>query len=157
MKKTFTNGEVFTIASVLFGGQENEGFVKKGNLKVTMSVRQALKFNYIAIQNANKVIEEMINDIIKEIMDDFVEHDKATKDDNGYKVKDEYQNEFISIQQSKLNELSFQTVELDLYTYSESDFEKYANLNDGQLTNAELDVLELFVENPEEENKEETE
>ena len=67
MKKTFTNGEIFTIANVLFGGRENEGFVKKGNLKITMSVRHALIFNYIAIQNANKVIEEMINDIIKEI------------------------------------------------------------------------------------------
>ena len=150
MKKTFTNGEIFTIANVLFGGRENEGFVKKGNLKITMSVRHALKFNYIAIQNANKVIEEMINDIIKEIMDDFIEQNKATKNDDGCKVKDEYQNEFILIQQHKLNELSFQTVELDLYTYSESDFEKYANLNDGKLTNSELDVLELFVENSEE-------
>lgn len=150
MKKLMTNGEVFTIAQILFGGAESEGLANKRHLKTRMAVRQALKFNYIAIQNANKVIGDMIKDITDELMDEFVEHGKATKDDEGFRVKEEFIPEFQIAQQNKLNELSAQKVEVDLYTYPEAEFEAYGTQNDGMLTDEELDVLELFVEKPEE-------
>ena len=152
-KKTCTNGEIFTIAQILFGGNGNEGILNKKHLKTRMAVRHALKFNTSSIQDANKAIGEMIQEIITELMDDFVAQDKATKDDNGYQVKDEFQNEFLLAQQEKLNELSAQTVELDLYMIPESEYEAYGTQNDGELTDAELDVLEFFVKEPEEEKE----
>ena len=92
----------------------------------------------------------MIKDITDELMDEFVEHGKATKDDEGFRVKEEFIPEFQIAQQNKLNELSAQKVEVDLYTYPEAEFEAYGTQNDGMLTDEELDVLELFVEKPEE-------
>lgn len=155
MKKTYTNGEVFTMAQVLFGGNGNEGLVNKRNLKTRMAVRQALKFNYISITNAHKVIDEMVKEVLTELSEELVEQGKITKENENYKIKEEYKNEILMLQQERLDELSDQKVDVDLYMIPESEFIAYAKQNDGELTYAELDVLESFVEKKEEEKTEE--
>ena len=150
MKKTMTNGEVYTIAQVLFGNEDHKGLIGKKNLKTRMAVRQALKFNCKSIENANKMIGEMINEVISELFDEFKEQDKTVEDNEGIKIKSEFISEFQMVQQEKLNELSAQKNEIDLYMIPESEFIAYGTQNDGELTDAELDVLEIFVEKPEE-------
>lgn len=146
MKKTMTNGEIFTMANVLFGGNGHTGLARKSHLKTRIAIRHAMKFNYVAIQAANKVIIEMIQEITNEIIDDFVENGKAEQDDNGCKVKDEFMDEFQIVQQSKLNELSEQKNDIELYTFSQEDLDAYEKQNDGEFTDAELDTLEFFIE-----------
>jgi hypothetical protein len=146
MKKTLTNGEIYTISHILFGDDEHKGLIRKKNLKTRMAVRQALKFNCKTIENANKMIVEMINEIISELFDEFKAQDKAVEDNEGLRIKYEFISEFKTIQQEKLNELSAQKIELDFYMIPESEFILYGTQNDGELTDAELDVLELFVE-----------
>lgn len=154
MKKTITvtNGTIFTVAQVLFGEKNAdntvnfEGLINKKNLKTRIAVRQALKFNYSAISNAYKLISEMVTDITKELMDGFIEDGKAQKEDEKYLVKKEYHKEFFEEQQEKLDELAGQTVELDITTIPEKEYLAYAEQNDGELTDMELDVLEIFVE-----------
>ena len=150
MKKTLTNGEIYTISHILFGDDEHKGLIRKKNLKTRMAVRQALKFNCKTIENANKMIVEMINEIISELFDEFKAQDKAVEDNEGLRIKYEFISEFKTIQQEKLNELSAQKIELDFYMIPESEFIAYGTQNDGELTDAELDVLEIFVEKPEE-------
>ncbi len=155
MQKTFTNGEVFNIAQIIFG---DNGLLAKKHLKTRMAVRQAMKFNSLSIMSAYNTINEMMQDIIKELMEEFTKEEKAVKNEKGYEVKKEYQEEFLSKEQEQLNELSAQTVDIDIYMIPEDEYVAYAKQNDGELTELELDIIEIFVEFKEkgkEENKEE--
>ena len=146
MKKTLANGTIFTIAHVLFGLGGNTGLLNKKQLKTRIAVRQALKFNHKVISDAYNTINEMMQDIQKELFDEFLEADKATKTDEMIEVKEEFRDEFTAIYRMKLDELSAQTVDLEVQMIPEDKYLAYAEQNDGELTDAELDVLEVFVE-----------
>lgn len=154
MTKTLNNGIVFTMANVLLGvNEENPGLMAKKQLHSVMAVRNALKFNCAAIAGKHKIIGEMITDINKELLEEYYNEDKADKVDDNIIVKDEYMHEFVEEQQEKLNELSIQPIDLEIVTYPKEKFELYAEKNDGELTDMELDILEMFIEEKEEKSE----
>lgn len=161
MNKKFNNGAIFTIAQVMFGvDSDRSGLAGKTSLKSCMAVRQALKFNYSVIANAYNNIQEMITEVQKELILEYLENGKATKDEEErVQINPEYCSEFDKEIEAKLNDLTSQTVELNVYTIPENEYLKWANLNDGMLTDEELDIVEIFVEfeKKEEETKDDVE
>lgn len=153
MIKTFDNGMIFTATHVLMGTPDIPGLTAKKYLNSVMAVRQALKFNCSALSEKHKLIVEMINEIGKELAEEYYKEGKADKNDDEYTIKEEYREEFAEEQQEKLNELSSQEIDIEIVTYSQKDLELYAEKNDGNLTEAELDILELFVEEKEEKSE----
>lgn len=154
MTKTLNNGIVFTMANVLLGvNDEHPGLMAKKQLHSVMAVRNALKFNCAAIAGKHKIIGEMITDINKELLEEYYNEDKADKVDDNIIVKDEYMHEFVEEQQEKLNELSIQPIDLEIVTYPKEKLELYAEKNDGELTDMELDILEMFIEEKEEKSE----
>lgn len=154
MTKTLNNGIVFTMANVLLGvNEENPGLMAKKHLHSVMAVRNALKFNCAAIAAKHKIIGEMITDINKELLEEYYNEDKADKVDDNIIIKDEYMHEFVEEQQEKLNELSIQPIDLEIVTYPKEKLELYAEKNDGELTDMELDILEMFIEEKEEKSE----
>lgn len=153
MIKTFDNGMIFTATHVLMGTPDIPGLTAKKYLNSVMAVRQALKFNCSALTEKHKLIVEMINEIGKELAEEYYNKGKAEKNDDGYIIKEEYRQEFNEEQQEKLDELSKQEIAIEIVTYSQDKFDLYAEKNDGNLTDAELDILELFVEEKEEKSE----
>lgn len=146
MTKTLNNGIIYMISTVLMGSEREPGLMSKKDLLSVMAVRQALKFNCAAISEKYKLISEMIGDINKELIEEYREDEKVDIVDETYIVKKEFEKEFLDEQQEKLNELSIQPIDIDLVTYPRDKFNAYAEMNDGKLTEAELDILEMFVE-----------
>lgn len=146
MNKKFNNGAIFTIAKVAFGEDGHGGLNAKKNLKSRMAVRQALKFNYSIIANAYKNVTEMVDEIQKETFAEYFESGKAEENEQGILIKENYREEFEKTLAEKLNELTEQVVELSIHTIPEKEYLAWAELNDGQLTDMELDIIEVFVD-----------
>lgn len=144
MKQTFTNGAILLIGQVLWGGNGYEGITKK-NLKTKISIRQVLKFNYAKISEAYKTVNELADEVMIEIMEGFVAEEKAEKVDEGYKIGSDYMDECNKIINEKMVELEAQTVELEINKIQEKDYLDYLTMNDGLLTDKEMDTLEIFV------------
>ena len=153
MTKTFSNGIIFVATNVLLGTQQTPGLVAKKYLNSVMAIRQALKFNCTALSEKHKVIVEIINDITKELAEEYYKEGKAEKTDEGYIIKDEFKDDFNEENQEKLNELSLQEIDIEIVTYPQSKLDLYIEKNDGNLTEAELEILELFVEEKEEKSE----
>lgn len=152
MTKTLNNGIVFTMANVLMGNSDYPGLIGKKNLHSVMAIRQALKFNCAAIAEKHKIIGEMITEINRELVEEYFNEGKADKDGDNYIIKEDFRNDFAEEQQEKLNELSVQPLDVEITTYPKNKFDLYAEKNDGELTDIELDILEMFIDD---ENKEE--
>lgn len=147
MTKTLNNGIIFTMANVLMGSNpENPGLMGKKYLHSVMAIRQALKFNCAAISEKNRIIMEMVSDINRELLEEYCNKGKAIEDEDNYIVKNEFQKEFLKEQQEKLDELSTQPIDIELVTYPQEKFDIYVAKNDGELTDIELDILEMFIE-----------
>lgn len=149
MVKTLTNETILIAANILFGNklQKTIGLTGKKYLNSVMAVRQALKLNSATILEKQKLIVEMVNEINKEMIEKYLADGKAVeKEEDKYEVKPEYKDAFLSEQNSQLAELFSQKIGLELSTYPEASFNLYLEKNDGNLTDGEIDLLEMFVE-----------
>lgn len=149
MKKTFTNGTIFIMGNILLGTNGQPGLIAKKYLNSVAEVRHALKFNNVAILEKHKIIGEMFSDINKEMCESYLSEGKATETDGTITINKEFEREFIIEQNNKLGEISEQSVELDIVTIPKEKFELYESINEGKLTEGELDILELFIEEKE--------
>ena len=152
MKKlTLTNGALFNIVDVLF---DPDNFRSNKNIKTRIAVRQALKINIKNISDLFQPMQELRNELIQETTDEYIKAGKASKsDEGGFKVFSEYSQEYVNEVNKRIQELFDQTVELEIQTIPEKEYLKYAQDNDGLFSDAELDVLELFVEFDEQNDK----
>lgn len=147
MTKTFTNGTIFMMAKALL---DDNSFRKNSNIKTRMAVRQALKFNGQEVESKYKLIMEMMQEIMKEVQEEFVQAGKAAMEENTFKVDKAYEAEFTNTVNYKLHELETQTIDMDIKTIPQKELDLYFERNDGEFTDLELDVLEMFVEESEE-------
>lgn len=151
MKKTLANGAIYTIAQVLF---DQNGFRFNKNIKTRMAVRQALKVNTAEIEIKNKLIGEMINEIVAEVRDEFVQASKATVSGEEFVIADKTDEaEFMDEINRKIHELEIQTMDLELKEIPQQELDLYLERNDGEFTDAELDVLELFLKDEDDVNE----
>lgn len=151
MKKTLANGAIYTIAQVLF---DQNGFRFNKNIKTRMAVRQALKVNTAEIEIKNKLIGEMINEIVAEVRDEFVQAGKATVSGEEFVIADKADEaEFMDEINRKIHELEIQTMDLELKEIPQQELDLYLERNDGEFTDAELDILELFLKDEDDVNE----
>lgn len=148
MTKTFTNGTIFMMAKALL---DDNSFRKNPNIKTRMAVRQALKFNSQEIANKYNLINEMIQEITKEIQEEFVQAKKASMEEDAFKLNTGYETEYVNVVNYRLHELETQTIDMDIKTIPQKELDLYLERNDGEFTDLELDVLEIFVEETKEE------
>lgn len=146
MKKTLSNRTIYRMAEIIFN---QDGFRSNKNIKTRMAVRQALKVNCVEIKSKYELINEMITEVIKEIQDEFVESGKATSDEEFRISNKTYESEFTNEINQKIYELELQTMDLELKEIPQHEFNLYVERNDGEFTDAELDVLEMFIEDKE--------
>lgn len=138
-----TNGQLFNIKNVLF---RPESFMYNGDITQIMAVRNALKFNVEELQKADQVLQSLIQDILKELQNEYVAANKATKEDDNFKIKTGYEEDFNKDFQGKLDELAVQEVELNNFqTYSKEKFDLFMEKNDGLLKEADIRILEMFI------------
>lgn len=155
MNRNYTNATIFTMAQVLFG---QESFLKNNKIKTRVAIRQALKFNCVEIESKYKLISEMLTEIINETQADFIEENKAILNDGKFEFTDKsYETEYISSVNAKLHEFEMQTVDLNIKTYSQREYDLYVERNDGEFTDQELDILEMFIESNKDNEEDENE
>lgn len=143
MKKILTNGTIYTMEQILF---DPNGFRSNKNIKTRMAVRQALKVNCAEIDAKYKLINEMLTEIVKETQDEFIESGKAMFSDDQFIIADKTdETEFTNEVNRKIHELELQTMDLEFKEIAQEEFDLYVERNDGEFTDAELDVLELFI------------
>lgn len=126
MKKTISNFELENYIRIL-GAPES--FKNNLAIKLPASLVFGVRVNLKSMVDRYSVVEEMI----KELRDEFVKDDKVEKDI----VKHEYVDEW----RTRYNEIMFQTSELDLTPIKKEDFE-----NRDDLSWPELDILFWMTE-----------
>lgn len=126
MKKTISNFELENYIRTL---SAPESFKNNMQIKLPGSLVFAVRVNLKSMVDRYSVVEEMI----KELRDEFVKDEKVEKDI----VKHEYVDEW----RTRYNEIMFQTSELDLTPIKKEDFE-----NRDDLSWPELDILFWMTE-----------
>lgn len=126
MKKTISNFELENYIRIL-GAPES--FKNNLAIKLPASLVFGVRVNLKSMVDRYSVVEEMI----KELRDEFVTDEKVEKDI----VKHEYVDEW----RTRYNEIMFQTSELDLTPIKKEDFE-----NRDDLSWPELDILFWMTE-----------
>lgn len=126
MKKTISNFELENYIRIL-GAPES--FKNNLAIKLPASLVFGVRVNLKSMVDRYSVVEEMI----KELRDEFVKDEKVEKDI----VKHEYVDEW----RTRYNEIMFQTSELDLTPIKKEDFE-----NRDDLSWPELDILFWMTE-----------
>lgn len=148
MKKTLTNGVIYRMAEILF---DQNGFRSNKNIKTRMAVRQALKVNCAELEAKYKLVNEMVTEIMKETQEEYVEAGKATSGDMFDFTDKIYESEFNNDVNRKILELEQQTMDVEFKEIPQKEFDLYIEKNDGEFTDAELDVLEFFLEKKDDE------
>lgn len=148
MKKTLAN---YMIVSIINTINDQDGFwcnpQKRNKLKVSMPVRSALKRNLSVLDELGKSYMVAYNEITSELEDLFVQENKARRNTDGkFELSAEYKKEYEEQCNIHLSKLLKEEHNVDLCTYSYKAFEKYGDLNGELLTEAEMDILELFVD-----------
>lgn len=148
MQKKITN---FTVVSIVNTINNADGFWmnpdKRSKLKVSMPVRSVLKYNFGVFEKLGKDYMESYNEIISELQDSFVQDSKAERDGDGnFKIKDGCQAEYENLFGQHISKLLQESHDVELRSYTSEALERYAELNGELLTEAEMDILEVFIE-----------
>lgn len=154
-KKTLNNYMIVTVLNIINAPDSFwQSPDKRPHLKVSVPVRRALKMNLKLLEEYGKNYTEMYQDIVNDLQRQFISAGKAEQTEEEFKVLPEYLEEYNNELGSQLTELLQQEVEVNLYAYSAEDLDKYGELNGEYLTEMEMDVLELFLDDPKEETNE---
>lgn len=140
---TLTNAALMNIVNVFF---DPSGFKFNKNIKTKIAVRQSLKSILKSVGDAWNIALDTWNEIVLEAQEDFLEDDKAYKENDEFKLKTEYEDEFNLFIQEKNKEFSNVTTSIEFQPIPEKEYMSYIELNDGLFSDIELDVLELFIE-----------
>ena len=148
MKKTLTNGAIYKMVQVLF---DQDGFRSNKKIKTRMAVRQALKVNCVELEAKYKLVNEMLTEIMKETQEEYVEAGKAISEDKFAFLEKVYETEFTDEINRKILEFEQQTMDVEFKEIPQKEFDLYMERNDGEFTDAELDILEFFLEEKDDE------
>ena len=141
--KEYTIGKLFNLAKFLLS---DESVTHRKSLKTTIAIRHMLRVNSDELLRLNETINSEIDEIVNEVYEDFKGNDKALEDRI---IKEEYRDEFDSVVQGKLQELSIQKMPANFVYVSMVDVQRYFMINDGELTEAEMDAIETFANDEE--------
>lgn len=141
--KEYKIGKLFNLAKFLLS---DESVTHRKSLKTTIAIRHMLRVNSDELLRINETISSEIEEIIAEVYEDFKSNDKALEDRI---IKEEYIDEFDSVVQGKLQELSIQKMPANFVYVSMVDVQRYFMINDGELTEAEMDAIETFANDEE--------
>ena len=141
--KEYTIGQLFNLARTFLN---DEGVARRKSLKTTVAIRHMLKVNSAELDRVKEIINGEINEMVDETLEDFCSNDKAL---DGRRIKEAYQEEFDTAIQNGLDELSLQKMPVNFVYVSAGDVERYFTINDGELTESEMDAIEMFVDDEE--------
>lgn len=131
MKKTYTNGEIESIFSVM---NKKNSFLYTA--KMPAQIRQAIRVNRKVLAERMKIYQEGRS----EIFDSYLKNGHATLDGDNIKVEEQYRAAIVH----ELSELASVVNTVEVEGIKKEILEPF--LNSQELTMAEEDALLLFLE-----------
>lgn len=130
MIKKYRNYEIVQMYKTL---ADQSSFLNSKNIKSVWGVHLPVKKNLDKILQVVSIIEDVENSIkVKYSSDEFSE-----QYDDGRKIKKQYEKQYLD----DITEVNVQESEIDFTPIKENDLGKFMELNEGEITSAETNIL----------------
>lgn len=145
MKKSLANVDIVAIHSALNALKLRED-ITIGDI----SIYWANKHNLKTLSDATN----MIQDTAQEIAQSYFTEENSEEVDGQKVIKKEYQDEVVQKLNRDLEALNVQTMDVEVKTFNKESFERFVNANIEKLSMRDMTILEQFVEEEKDSNKE---